>query len=325
MPNYTQLTYSDLIKIETLLNEGFNVLEIAIRIGKHKTTVYRCLANNTEDDESFRAESAWQKLRERKSTGSTHPRIMSDSLLEKYLVEKIESYWSPEQIAGRWSVDTGEALAHETVYRYIYAKKPELVKLYLRRKGKKNQHDRKAKYQILERRMIDERPQKVELREEFGHFEGDTIVGKNHQGAITTNVERKSGFLLASKLEQADAQNTADVIIEDFQELPPALCLSVTFDNGREFAWHKIIETLAKITVYFAHPYSPWERGTNENTNGLLRQFIPKGTDLSTISEEDLSRYVSLLNNRPRKRLDYKTPYEVLQEELAKVALDSRV
>jgi IS30 family transposase len=325
MPNYSQLNHSDLIKIETLLAEGSKAPEIAIRIGKHKTTVYRCIANNTENDEPFNAEVVWQKIRERKSTTNTHPRIVSESLLAKFLVEKIESYWSPEQIAGRWHEDTGEALAHETVYQYIYQKEPQLIKLYLRRRGKKYQHNRKAKYQILDRRMIDDRPKHVELRREFGHWEGDTIVGKDHQGAIATNVERKGGFLFASKIEQANAQNTADVIIEDFQELPESLRLSVTFDNGREFAQHKVIEELAKITVYFAHPYSPWERGSNENTNGLLRQFIPKGTDFATVSEKDLSHYVSLINNRPRKRLNYKTPYEVLQEELAQVALDSRM
>jgi IS30 family transposase len=205
----------------------------------------------------------------------------------------------------------------------MYTYHPELVKIYFRRKGKKYQHNRKDKYQIKDRRMIDERSTVVELRSIMGHWEGDTIVGKDHQGAIATNVERLCGLLMASKLESATAENTADVIIEDFREIPEEFRLSVTFDNGREFARHKKLENSVGITVYFAHAYSPWERGSNENTNGLLREYIPKGTDLSTVSQKDLDRYVSLINNRPRKRLGYKTPLEVWQEQLARVAVDT--
>lgn len=315
---YKHLTFSDMIKIETLLNEGFKPPDIAIRLNKNKTSIYRCINKNANNDKTFKAENVWQKIKERKSTSNSHKRIISESLLEKYIVEKIENFWSPEQIAGKWKILTKEPISHETIYQYIYKEKPEMIKIYLRRKGKKYQKNRKEKYQIQDRRMIDERPEEVETREIFGHWEGDTIVGKNHQQGIVTNVERKSGFLIASKVEKRTAENTADVTIEDFSDLPPELKLSITYDNGREFAWHRIIENLAKITVYFAHAYAPWERGTNENTNGLLRQFIPKGTDFAEVSEKDLQKYVDLLNGRPRKRLGFKTPYEVLHEELMK-------
>ncbi len=315
---YKHLSFSDMVVIETLLGEGLKPPEIAIRLGKNKTSVYRCLEKNANSEGVFNAEVAWEKIRERKSKANTHKRIVSESILEKYIVEKLESYWSPEQIAGRWKKERTEALAHETIYQYIYKEKPEMVKLYLRRKGKKYQTNRKEKYQIDGRRMIDERPAEVEAREIFGHWEGDTIVGKNHQQGIVTNVERLSGFLIASKVQRKTAEETADVTIEDFADLPSELKLSITYDNGREFAWHKVIEGTAKITVYFAHAYSPWERGTNENTNGLLRQYIPKGTDFSTVSEQNLQKYVHLINGRPRKRLGYKTPYEVLQEEISK-------
>ena len=315
---FQQLTKEDFVRIETLLNEGIKPPGIAIRLGKNKTTVYRCIEQNGEEDGSFLAEKAWEKVRERKSSANTHYRILSESMLAKYIVEKIECYWSPEQIAGTWGLEQKETVCHETIYQFIYQYHPELIKLHLRRKGKKYQHNRKEKYQIKDRIMIDERPKEVENRDIPGHWEGDTIVGKDHQGAITTNVERMSGFLLASKVESPTAKLVADVMIEDFLTLPEEIRITATYDNGREFAEHKTIAASTKMTVYFAHAYSPWERGTNENTNGLLRQFIPKGTDFSTVSHEDLQRYVDLINGRPRKRLGWKSPQQALSEFLLK-------
>lgn len=289
--------------------------EIAIQLSRHKSTISRCVREYSEEDGTFVAESAWEKICERKSLGKSHPRILEDELLKKYIVEKIESYWTPEQIAGRWKEETGEPLCHETIYQYIYKYHPQLIRLYLRRKGKKYQHKRKEKYQIMDRRMIDERPKEVETREEKGHWEGDTIVRKEHRQGIVTNVERTSGLLLAKKVSRKTAPFVADITKEMFEEIPEELKISITYDNGREFAWHKVIEAETKMTVYFAHTYSPWERGTNENTNGLLRQFIPKGTDFDAVSEKDLQKYVDLINNRPRKRHHWKTPLEVFHNK----------
>lgn len=320
MKTYKQLTKTDMVKIETLLSEGYNPSEISIRIGKHKTTVYRCV-NKSKGKDGFDGESAWKQVSSRKSVTNRHPRILPDSILEKYILVKIEKHWSPEQIAGEWREKTQESICHETIYQYIYKNHSKLVKMYFRRKGKKYQHNRKEKYQLKDRRMIDERPSSVETRREMGHWEGDTIVGKAHKGAIITNVERKTGKLIASKVKRATGKAILDSTIKDFMELPEELCISMTYDNGREFALHKEIEEQTKMTVYFAHPYSPWERGSNENTNGLLREFIPKGTDFNTVSDEDLAYYVDLINNRPRKRLGFKTPNELFEEELKKVAL----
>ena len=315
MKRYKQLTQSDMVKIAILLAEGLKPSDIAIRIGKDKTTVYRCIKKNS-DKNGFSADTAWEKVQERKKRVNSHPRILADDILKKFIIEKIESYWSPEQIAGRWKKDNGESLSHETIYKYIYEEKPELIKVYLRRKGKKYQKDCKNKYQLNGMRSIDERPKSVEERKEIGHWEGDTITDKGLTQGVVTNVERKSGFLVASKVENRTGENVYDVTIEDFAELPDEFKISVTYDRGSEFAWHKVIEGTTKMTVYFAHAYCPWERGSNENTNGLLRQFIPKGTDLRKVTEKDLQHYVSLLNNRPRKRLKYLTPYEVFQKEL---------
>lgn len=312
-----KITYKELVIIETLLEEGHKVPYIAIKLGRDKTSIYRCIEKNSKDGK-FDAGYAWELIRERRQISNAHPRILSDTALEKYIIEKIESYWSPDQVTGRWTKETDEALSPQTVYDYIYKNKPELVTLYFRRKGKRYQKNRKEKFQIDDRRDIEERPQNVESREVPGHWEGDTIIGKNRKQGIVTNVERKFGYLIASKIEKRTAEAVADITIEDFKDLPDELKISITYDNGKEFAWHKIIEHGTSMTVYFAKPYSPWERGSNENTNGLLRQYIPKGTDFSEVSHEELDHYVSLLNNRPRKRLGYKTPKEVLQEELDK-------
>lgn len=317
MRKYTQICYYTMIQIETLLEEGVGIADIAVKIGKHKTTVSRFLKRNSHRGK-FDASKACRKIRERKSRANSHPRIMSDSMLEKYILEKIESYWSPEQIAGTWKIAQGEALSHETIYKYIYDKKPELVQLYFRRKGVKYREKRAARAVKLNMRSIDERPLEVNERKEIGHWEGDTITDKTLINGIVTNVERKSGFLIASKVKSRTSQQVCDVTIKDFQALPDELRLSVTYDQGTEFAKHKVIEEMTKMTVYFAHKHCPWERGSNESANGLLRQFIPKGSDLSQVSKQDLKKYVNLLNTRPRKRLNYQTPAQILQQELGR-------
>lgn len=315
MKSYKQLCYSDFVRIETLLKEEISVPEIALRLGKSKTTIYRSISRNS-GEKGFDSAEAWEKVCERKTLASRHQRILPESALDEFIVERIETHWSPVQIAGKWTQKTGEALSHETVYKFVYEHHPDLVKLYFRRKGKKYQRNRKEKYQIEDRRMIDSRPPEVEKRREIGHWEGDTIIGRNHQQAIVTNVERKSGLLLASKVEKNTAENIFESTRELFKDIPEEFRISMTYDNGKEFSWHKLIEMTTKMTVYFAHAYSPWERGSNENTNGLLREFIPKGTDLSKITDKQLQHYVQLINDRPRKRLNFLSPNEVFLNEL---------
>jgi IS30 family transposase len=320
---YEKLGYGDIVRIEFLLKEKMKQTEIAIQLSRNKSTISRCIRTYRDELGEFEAEVVWEKIKENRRNRKGHRKILEDELLKKYILEKIEINWTPEQVSGRWRAETGKVICHETIYKFVYDYHPHLVKLYFRRKGKKYQHDRKAKYQIKERRMIDERPTSVETREIMGHWEGDTIVGKNHKQGIITNVERKSGLLLAQKIPRRTAENVADVTKEMFDTIPDELKISMTYDNGREFAWHKVIETQNNMTVYFAHPYSSWERGSNENTNGLLRQFIPKKTDFNTVSVDDLDKYVDLINNRPRKRLGWKTPFEVFYN--IPVAFHSRI
>jgi IS30 family transposase len=331
MRQYSQLTYTEMIKMQLYLEDGIRQEEIAIRLGRDKSTVSRFIHRNSEADGTFNADRAWKKVAERKHGANAHTRILDDSLLKKFILEKIETFWTPEQIAGRWKRGMAEPLSHETIYRYVYRHHPRLVKLYFRRRGKRYRNRRMEKiygkkYGIRDMRMIESRPASVDERRELGHWEGDSIVGKIGKQIILTNAERKSGYLLAGKSPFKTALDVADVTEDLFEEIPDGLKVTLTLDQGKEFARHKAIEDKTRLTVCFCHKSSPWERGTNENTNGPLRWFIPKGTDLESVSEKDLCHYVDLLNNRPRKRLNFLTPAEVFLEEVRKkVALRSGI
>ncbi|PIZ75547.1 hypothetical protein COY06_02920, partial [Candidatus Peregrinibacteria bacterium CG_4_10_14_0_2_um_filter_41_8] len=192
MRTYRHLTYKELVQIETYLHEGKTYSDIAIELGRDVSTISRVVKAYSSSLGSFCADEAWVEIGKKRSLANNHPRILDDSVLAEFIVEKIESYWSPEQIAGKWRAENNEVLCHETIYQYIYRNKPQLIKLYLRRKGKKYRKERdKGKGGIPEMVMIDDRPKAVDGRESFGHWEGDTVIGKNYKQAIVTNVERK--------------------------------------------------------------------------------------------------------------------------------------
>lgn len=303
------------IRIEIMLSDGYKPYRIAQRIGRSDTTISREITNNWDPSGAYIWRAAHEKYLQRKSKeNSLRTRITSE--IEDYILTKLKEHWSPEQIAGRYTQETGEKLCKGTVYSFLRTSHPELVKKFFRRKGKKyrNRKAESEKYQIADRRMIDNRPQCIEERNTIGHWEWDTIVGKGHKGAIVTNVDRKSWYLLAAPVQRktADAIFQATTVL--FDDIPKIKKRSMTYDNWREFADHKLIEYSTGMVVFFAHPYHSWERWTNENTNGLLREFYPKGTDLTNVDPKELDYYVQIINNRPRKRLGYKTSREVFFE-----------
>lgn len=335
-----------------LLSEGYSVPKCSVIMGYHKTTLYRVLKINGVEYGCWKHQYVWWKRwnrekvygenneylrdvwkkkirfnvrsvflarKQRKSNASKrYCRIVKWSVLEQYILFWIQHYFSPEQISWRWGLETGESLSKDTIYSYIYSTHPELIRKFFRRKWKRYQHKRKLKYQLDNRRMIDRRPKSIEQRSTLWHWEADTVVGKRKTSTkkcILTNVERKSGFLIARVLPNAQASSVAEITVEAFSSLPKYKKKTMTFDNGREFAYHYDIERKLNMTTYFAHPYCSWERGTNENTNGLLRQFLPKGTDFQNLTEKELQTYVTLINNRPRKRLNYLTPHEVFHNK----------
>jgi IS30 family transposase len=317
---YIHITERESIAIDFYLLEWKNKSEIGKILWRSHTTIIREIEKYSnpeswkyETDYAIYLRSCIESQKQRKK------RIEFWTKLEIYILKKIESYWSPEQIAGRWKEETWEKISKDTIYTYIYGHYPELIKQYFRRKGKKYQHQRKEKYQLNDRRMIDLRPKYIEKRKTLGHWEADTIIGKNRKWAIFTNVERKSGYLLTKKLNAKSGKEIEDAFRDTFEAIPNNMRKTTTVDNGREFSEHTMVEYFTWTLIYFAHTYASWERGTNENTNGLLRQFIPKKTDFKTVSKENLEKYTKLINLRPRKRLHYKTPYEVFFKKKLKL------
>lgn len=317
---YIHISERESIAIEIYLNEWKNKSEIARKLWRSHTSIWREIQNYSHPETwlynseyAIYARSIIQSQKQRKQ------RIEPWGLLEKYILEKIQDYWSPEQIAWRWRIEMWEKLSKDTVYIYIYEYYPELIKEYFRRKWKKYQHRRKEKYQLNDRRMIDERPKYIEKRKTLWHWEADTIIGKNRKWAIFTNVERKSGYLLTKKLQSKSGREVEDAFRDTFWDIPKNKRKTTTVDNGREFSEHKMVEHFTGTMIYFAHVYSSWERWTNENTNGLLRQFIPKKTDFKSVSRKELEKYTKLINLRPRKRLNYNTPNEVFFKKKLKL------
>ena len=343
-----QISEWEIYEIRILLKEWNSIPQTALKVWRHKSTIYRLLSNNDVKYNEIkyrytgwkwgRTDNPWDYLRKewkrkiqfsartvflkrklRRSNASVrYCRIEIWSKIEQYILKKIQEYLSPKQISWRWALKTDERLSKDTIYSYIYNNHPELISKYFRRKGKKYQHKRKQKYQLDNRRMIDKRPKVIEQRTTLGHWESDTVVWKRKtrtKKCILTNVERKSWYLIARVLPNAQAQSVANATLEDFSKLPKYKRKTMTFDNWREFAYHYDIERELNITTYFAHPYCSRERGTNENTNWLLRQFLPKWTDFETLTEKELQKYVVLINNRPRERLGFLTPNEVFNNK----------
>jgi IS30 family transposase len=245
------------------------------------------------------------------------------SRIKTYIKSKLKEDWSPEQIAGRMKLDIGLLICHETIYRYIYHNKSRGGRLYkhLRHKNKKY-HSRSNSYQrrgiIIDRVSIDNRPKIVERKSRIGDFEIDTVIGRHHVGALVTVVDRKSKFTLIKNVTSKRAQEVTQALISMLLPLKP-ITKTITSDNGKEFAYHKQVSEALDTSFYFAHPYSSQERGLNEHTNGLIRQYLPKKTDFTKVSKEEIITIQDKLNHRPRKILNYKTPYEVFFTEFAKV------
>jgi len=308
MSTYIQLTQEQRYQIKAFLGVGTKKPAIARELGVAKSTIYREVKRNT-GQRGYRPKQAHEKaLMRRKTKSQTRVSTEIWALVEK----KLRKDWSPEQISGRLK-ENGIRISHERIYQYVYADKRaggtlwkhlRCPKKYRKRAGGR---DRRGK--IPNRRSIEERPAIVEERTRLGDWEGDLILGKNHQGVVLTLTERKSRFTLLRSLSSKHADPVTQAIIELLQWV--ACPKSITFDNGKEFAGHQEVSLSLNTDCYFAHPYASWERGTNENTNGLIRQYLPKSRNLKEVSVEEEIMIMDQLNLRPRKCLDFKTPYEV--------------
>lgn len=323
MRKYKQLTQEQRYHIYALRKIGQTQEMIATEIGVHKSTISREL-NRNQGLRGYRPQQAHHLALNRRH-GATKAIKMTNAL--RHLIEeKLSRYqWSPEQISGWLSLNGQSSISHERIYLHILQDKRQggLLYQHLRqghKKRKKRYGAADSRGVIRNRRFIDDRPKLVDDKKRYGDWEADTIIGKNHKGAIVTLVERKSQFVLMKRLESKTADLTGDAIQHLLKPIK-SLCHTITKDNGKEFSCHERVSDSLNAKVYFAHPYHSWERGLNEQVNGLVRQYLPKKTDFSTVSDEDILMIMDKLNNRPRKLLGYRTPIEVLQ---AKAKLDLR-
>lgn len=315
-----QLTVEQRYTIAVMHKSGSSQKDIADAISKHKSVVNRELKRNMDlRSGEYRAELAQRKCVQRHRNKAKHCRFTAE--VEKLVKVGLEKHYSPEQIVGTAKRKNEHMVSHERIYQYIWSDKRKGGNLHkkLRHKGKKYRKRGSLKDKrgmILNRTDISARPPVVESRERFGDLEIDTIIGKDRKGAILTINERKTGMVKIRKLDGKDAEKLAEVTIESLQDWAPNL-FTITSDNGKEFAAHATIATALNIDFYFAKPYHSWERGSNENLNGLIRQYIPKGTDFSNISEKEIQQIEDDLNDRPRKRFNFFSPNEVMQQTVA--------
>lgn len=290
--------------------------EIGDYLGRDAGTISRELSRNFSSTGEYKPHLAQRYYRKRRSASKEPYRLEDDVSLRRYVQGRLREYWSPEQISGRAQMHNQIYVSPVTIYSWIRRDKSaggELWK-YLRqshRRRRKRHGSSDNRGVMLGRRMIDKRPKVVNERRRIGDWESDTLEGLKSKGLLATHVERKGRYTVAVKLDDKSADTVTTATLEAMKKLPPEKVKTMTFDNGKEFAGFKQLEHSLGIRSYFAHPYHSWERGTNENTNGLLRQFFPKGMDFSQISQSDVDRVVELLNNRPRKCLNYRTPAEV--------------
>jgi IS30 family transposase len=306
----SHFTFEERQFLYRLNRKGKSKREIAELIGRDRSTVYRELKRNM-GRRGYRPKQAHRLASERRRA-SRRSHKLDNPDAHRYVQERLEKYWSPEQIAGRVRRDFPRSparwLSRKTIYDWIRDRRPDWRGL-LRRGGQPAEKRGK----LTDCVRIEGRPQVINRRSRYGDWEGDTIVGKGRRSALLTLVERKSGYTRMSRVDGMKSDRTIRAAKGRLKHLPPALRRSLTFDNGKEFAEHRKLSCGLGLEIFFADPYASWQRGTNENTNGLLRQYFPKRTDFTQISHRRVTCVERLLNERPRKRLDYRTPAEILK------------
>lgn len=320
---YSQLTLDDRINIYIGLQQNFTYQEIAKQLGKDKSTISREIKRNS-GKRGYRYKQAHQFTLTRKMNAKKFIRLKPS--LQRLIEKKIKDDWSPEQISG-WLGEKGYIkISHETIYRMVYLDRDLGGDLYkhLRQSNRKRRKSygtgKTLKGSIKNRISIHQRPKIVEEQKRVGDFEGDTIIGKSHNGSIVTIVDRKSLYLKMHLLNDRTSESVTKSINKILSPFKNKVH-TITFDNGKEFAMHEEISSHLDAKIFFADAYSFWQRAINENVNGLIRQYVPKKTDFSKLTQKEIALIERKINNRPRKKLGFKTPYEVFWGTSSKVAL----
>jgi IS30 family transposase len=321
---YKHFSIEEREKIQELIWQKASIRTIAKTINRNHSSVLREVRKNRSlEKKRYTPRVAHTRALEYRKYRGRKERLKNDCI-RKYVVAHLKKKWSPEQISGRIKLDTEEHISHEAIYQYIYNQvcsgsnliKPgyEDLRLCLRRRRKiRLPHGARKCQRIFKTKgiSIDKRPTVVNERKRIGDWEGDSVESIGHKPGINTLVERKVGLVFISKLKDKTGKATSQVMIERFRVVPEKLKLTVTLDNGFENSDWQGIEKNTGLKCYYAHPYHSWERGTNENTNGLIRDYFPKKTDFDLITDEEIQWVEYQLNSRPRKRLGWKTPLEV--------------
>ena len=311
--SYQQLSQHERYTITALLKTGLSISAVARAMDRHKSTISRELSRNRRPTGYYTAPVAHSYAtarRRRTRRGSNFTKEQWRIVL--YLIRQD---YSPEQVSDTIKAFFGFSMSHETMYQYLLYDKKKGGSLYKhlrivpkRRRKRYNSHDSRGR--LAGKRMIQERPLEIDNRTSIGHWEGDTVIGADRHHCIVTLVERSTGFVIIKKIHARTVEEVNNACIKAIKEHGKNF-KTITFDNGTEFHGYKTIEEKFPVTCYFANPYHSWERGTNENTNGLIRQYIPKKSCMKAISQADCDRIAYKLNTRPRKRYGFKTPYEL--------------
>lgn len=321
--SYTHLSASEQTGLFYMYRSGYSLRAIAERLGRHHSSLSRELKRNSRPfDWGYCNLYAHKQSIQRRKIPAHQKRFQHDTL-RMYVNTKLALGWSPEIIANRIKSDYPRQpafrVSHETIYQWIYRNASEggqdykhLVRAHKRRR--KHYKYGQCRGLIPNRVDISQRPDAIERRQRYGHWEGDTMVGGNQQGRIVTHVERKSRFLMARLMNNGTAELFNQASLSSYAAIPDTYRRTLTLDNGSENAKHEALSNKLGLTIYFAKPYASWERGTNENTNGLIRRYFPKKTNFLALTQKQLDKVVHLLNHRPRKCLNYQTPFEVFNK-----------
>ena len=325
--HYKHLNEHDRVRIEVYLNEGKSQYEIAKLLHVNRSTISREVKQRGGILRGYTSHYAQEDYQASKKNCGVKRKIETHAV-GSHILNRIKAGWSPEAIAGRLKKEIiegrrlpDEYVCHESIYQFVwysaYGKRERLCQ-YLRygKRRRTKRHERRSKHSIIPNRTwIDERPKEVSTRKTIGNWEGDTIMYGKLRG-INSLVERKTRYVVLTKLQGKTPEETECVVVSRLQD---QVCTTVTFDNGIENRNHERMSKALKADIYFCHPYHSWEKGTNENTNGLVRRYLPKKTDIAIVPQRDIDDIAWELNNRPRKTLGYATPQEVLELEYQKL------
>ena len=326
---YTRLSLKERIVIETLLNEKMSKSDIAKRLGRSRSTISNEINKWVNSSLFYQADKIDEISKCINNTKRNKDKISLSNSLKIQVFRGLLSKLSPELISGRlallYPTDPAMNISYESIYRYIYSHPQgklnrKLIMLLVRHKSRRKMDKKRDSHsvKIKDGTSIDFRPKAVDNRIEVGHWEGDLMIGPKQTSCLGSIVERKCRYTILVKLANKKSETVSRSFSRKLAEMPSFFKKTMTYDNGTEMAEHKYITTQTGMKIYFAHPYSSWERGTNENTNGIVRRYYPKNTDFNTVKETEINKLQEHLNSRPRKVLGYYTPKEMFQYEIRK-------